>query len=163
MTRLPDLVGSALISRVRRAPVRLIAAATVLIAVAVAAAWTPAVRLELRRSFTRLPAEYAELWFTGAPAIRPYGARSAAFVAVTLLDHGATARDHEIRFTLTGSGGAVLSSFTAELHTRPEVPAAVTQPLRIGDRRATGPYLVEVALTGRAQTLHYRIDSKGNS
>jgi hypothetical protein len=159
MTRLPDLVGRWV---QRRVPVRAIVALAAVIVVAVAS-WTPAVRLELRRSFTRLPTEYAELYFTGAPAIRPYGARSAAVVSVTLLDHGAADRDYEVRFTLTDPGGAVLSTSVAALRTRPDVPAATVQRLRISARKPAGPYLVAVALTGRPQTLHYRIDSKGNS
>ncbi len=130
------------------------------IVVAAVAAWTPAGRLELRRSFTRMPTGYAELYFTGVPVIRPYGTGSAAVVAVDLLDHGAAARDFEIRFTLTPQSGAVVRTSTAVLHARPERPVAVLRRLTIPDLTATGPYLVQVVLTGHPQTLHYRIDSK---
>jgi len=144
--------------RAGRMPARLLVLAAV-IAVAVAAL-TPAVRLELRRSFTRLPSEYVELYFTAVPALRPYGKGSVAVVAVSLLDHGAAERDYQVRFTLTRTSGAAVSTSTAPLHTRPEQPAAVLVRLKIPDRTATGPYLVQVALIGRPQTLHYRIDSK---
>ncbi|GAA0540319.1 hypothetical protein GCM10010172_21970 [Paractinoplanes ferrugineus] len=127
------------------------------------AAWTPAGRLELRRSFTRLPAEYAELYFTGVPAIRPDGAGSAVVVAVTLLEHGAADRDRQVRFTLAGPSGAVLNTSTAALRVRPEVPAAVTQRLPIPGSAPNGSYLVRVALIGQPQTLHYRIDRKENT
>jgi hypothetical protein len=130
------------------------------IAVVVLAAWVPAVRLELRRSFTRLPTEYTELYFSGVPAIRPYGVRSAAVVAVTLVDHGAAERDFEVRFTLSGPGGAVVSTSTATLRARPNQPAPVLRRLKIPQRTPIGPYLVQVTLTGRPQTLHYRIDTK---
>jgi len=157
MTSLPDLVG-----RWCKRPARLGIALVAAIVVAVAF-WAPAVRLELRRSFTRLPTQYAELYFVGAPVIRPYGARSAADVSVTLVDHGATGRDYELRFTLTNPAGAVVSTTAAALPARPEVPATVRQWLKIPDRDPTGPYLVQVALTGQPQTLHYRIDHKGGS
>ncbi|MEU4238181.1 hypothetical protein [Actinoplanes sp. NPDC026619] len=127
---------------------------------AVVAAWTPAGRLELRRSFTRMPSEYAELYFTGVPVIQPSGTTSAAVVSVTLLDHGAAERDFQVRFTLTGPSGAVVSSATAPLRARPEVPADVLRRLTIPGRARTGRYLVHVSLIGQPQTLHYRIDSK---
>jgi hypothetical protein len=157
MTRLPDLVGRWFQRRLRA---RLVITAVSVLVVA-AASWTPAVRMELRRSFTRLPTEYAELYFTRTPEIVPYGARSAAVVPVTLVDHGATARDYEVRFTLTDARGAVVSTSTATLHARPEVPAGTLRRMRIAERGRLGPYLVRVTLTGRPQTLHYRIDSKG--
>ena len=128
--------------------------------VVVAAALTPLGRTELRRSFTRMPTEYAELYFTGVPVVRPYGRRSAAVVAVTLLDHGAAGRDFQVRFTLAGPSGAMVSTSTAAFHARPEVPVAVLRRLRIPHRTSSGPYLVQVALIGQPQTLHYRIDSK---
>ena len=127
---------------------------------AVVVASTPAGRAELRRSFTRIPTEYAELYFTGVPAVGPNGIGSAAVVAVTLLDHGAAEREFQVRFTLTRPSGAVVSTSTAALRARPEVPAAVTQRLPVPHRRRTDPYLVQVALIGQPQTLHYLIDSK---
>ena len=159
MTRLPDLVGRWFQRRFRA---RLVIIAVSVIVVAVAS-WAPAARMELRQSFTRLPAEYAELYFTRAPAIRPYGARPAAVVPVTLVDHGAAARDYEVRFTLTDARGTVLGTSTATLRTRPEVPATALGRIRITAPGPRGQYLVGVALTGRPQTLHYRIDSKGTS
>jgi hypothetical protein len=143
-----------------RVPARFAVPLAVLLVAVVAAAWTPAVRLELRRSFTRMPAEYAELYFTGAPAIRPYGTRSAAVVAVTLLDHGAAGRDFEVRFTLTRPTGAVVRTATATVHAQPEVPTAVQRRLTLPGRASTGSYLVQVDLPGHPQTLHYRIDPK---
>jgi hypothetical protein len=159
MTRRPDPVGRWF---QRRSPARLVIALVAVIVVAVVS-WTPAVRLELRRSFTRLPTEYAELYFTDAPTVRPYGARSAAVVSVTLVDHGIAARDYQVRFTLIDVSGAVLSTSDATLRTRPEVPAVTEQTLKIAERRPRGPYVVRVALSGHPHTLHYRIDSKGSS
>ena len=159
MTRLPGLVGRWFQRRFRaRLAITLVA-----VIVTAVASWTPAVRMELRRSFTRLPTEYAELYFTRAPAIRPSGARSAAVVPVTLVVHGDGVRDYQIRFTLTDGRGTVLGSSAATLRTRPNVPATAVGRIRITTRGPLGAYLVGVALTGRPQTLHYRIDSKGTS
>jgi hypothetical protein len=145
---------------IARVPVRFLVALALAATALVVAAATPAVRVELRRSFTRMPAEYAELSFTGVPAIRPYGTRSAAVVAVTLLDHGAADRDFAVRFTLARPGGAVLRTATAAIRARPEEPAGVVRRLTVPGRSPTGPYLVAVALIGHPQTLHYRIENK---
>lgn len=145
----------ALLRRRRRssapAGVRWAAAVLTVVVVAVAAWSTPAVRRELRASYTRLPSPSTEMYFTRAPAVE----HATAVVPVSLIDHGASTATYRLRVWLESSNGRVMASATTMLAPRPDVltPTVVRLPLR------KGSVVVHVALLGHVQTLHFRLGS----
>jgi hypothetical protein len=153
----------------RRSPlgVRSVAAALVA-AVVVTIAWvTPAVRLELRRSFTRLPTQYTELYFTQEPTLERSSAGYVAIVPVSVVSHGFGVRAYAIDVSLTADGGQVLDASTVRIEARSDVPTGTIAHLRpqanIGIPAPSGTparspsYVVRVALVGQPQSLHYRL------
>ncbi|WP_059010405.1 hypothetical protein [Streptomyces specialis] len=133
----------------RRALVALVAA---VVGVAAALA-VPAVRDELRNSFTRLPSEYAELYFTALPTVEG----TTAVVPVTLADHHTGTGSYRLRVWLESADGEITASDTITVVPEGDTPApsVIRLPMR-GD-----PVAVGVELLGHDQTLHYRFETGG--
>jgi hypothetical protein len=133
----------------------------VLAAVVAAAALCglPAVRKQLRESFTRMPDGYEELYFTSTPTV----SGDTALVPITLRDHGTATTTYRVRAWLRSGTGPVTAVDTASITPRPDAGAV----LRL--RPFHGPATVYVELLGHTQTLHFRLtgppdpDTKGTS
>jgi len=128
---------------------------TAIVAVAVPALWAlPAVRLVLRQSFTRLLTPYTELYFTTDPAADG----TTAVVPLTVVEHGPDAATLRLRVWLatpadpngTGTGAGT----TVTLRSAPGHPAETVVRLPLP---SSGGAVVEVALLGTSQGLHYRL------
>ncbi|MEY9839940.1 hypothetical protein [Streptacidiphilus sp. EB103A] len=131
--------------------VRMIAVLLTAVVVAIAAWSTPAVRQQLRASFTRLPSPYTELYFTRAPSIE----HALAVVPVSLVDHGTGTGTYSVKVWLEGSDGRVTASTTTTLVPQPDVP--VSTVVRLAPPR--GAFVVHVELLGHTQKLHFRLGS----
>ncbi|MHB9861080.1 hypothetical protein [Streptomyces sp. YIM S03343] len=118
---------------------------------AVSVSLIPAVRHELRSSFTRLPSSYTELYFTSAPAV----GNSQVSVPVSVVGHGAGARTYQLRVWLESPIGRTAASTTATLTGRPGARTSTVAHLPL--RR--GPAVVHVALRGHPESLQFRLGS----
>ncbi|MCH5673550.1 hypothetical protein [Streptomyces gilvus] len=129
-------------------PRRIVAAVAVALALAVAAWATPPVRKELAASFTRLPSEYTELYFTRAPV----AARGTVVVPLSVVEHGPHPSPYRLRVQLVTAAGRTTATTTLTLTPRhTDVPQNTTVRLPYVRRAA----VVRVALLDRGQTLHY--------
>lgn len=121
----------------------------------------PAIRRELRRSFTRLPARYTELYFTRSPYLQPSQGGLAAVVPVSVVDHDRGPTTHRIIVWITTAAGPIAARSTTTLEVRRGRPASTVVRLPIaGSGRARVPLgsrVVFVALAGHRQRLHYRL------
>ncbi|MFJ8463593.1 hypothetical protein [Streptomyces swartbergensis] len=137
--------------RRRRVPtgVRWVVALLVVVVSVVVAVSVPVVRQELRQSFSPVPSQYTELYFTRPPAIE----RTTAVVPVSVVGHGAEERTYRLRVWLESPAGRVLESTTTTLTSRPDEPepTVVRLPLR------QDPVVVHVALLGHDPSLHFRL------
>ncbi|WP_441245657.1 hypothetical protein [Kitasatospora sp. McL0602] len=114
-----------------------------------AACWSvPAVRTELRQSFTEQDKVYAELFFTTLPTFE--GATVVVPVAVT--DHGEGAKGYQLAVTLESPSGQAVDSTTVKIAARYGAPVVTVVKLQAKSEVA----MVRVALVGHPQTLHYR-------
>jgi hypothetical protein len=127
--------------------------AAVLVVVATVATW-PAVRQELRVSFTRTPVQYVELFFTTTPSVTRQGT---VRVPVTLVHHGAIPAPYVVRARLLTESSATPA--VASTVVTADARTIVTVVLLLPAPRATGPRTVVVELVGRAENLHYRLPS----
>jgi len=124
---------------------------TAAVAVAVPALWAlPAVRLVLRQSFTRLPTPYTELYFTANPAADG----TTAVVPLTVVEHGPDAATLRLRVWLATSADPNGAGTTVTLRSAPGHPAETVVRLPLP---SSGGAVVEVALLGTSQGLHYRL------
>ncbi|GAB2700509.1 hypothetical protein GCM10010442_17970 [Kitasatospora kifunensis] len=129
-----------------------------MLAVVVAAAiagpllWAqPAVRLALRQTFTQIPANYDELYFTQLPTT----AGGQAVIPLSVVQHGTPTPNLQLRVSLTTSGGTVTGSSTVTLVPKPDTAVDTTVRLPLTEPDA----VVQVALLGHDQTLHYRFQA----
>ncbi|MDQ1050198.1 hypothetical protein [Streptomyces sp. V4I2] len=122
--------------------------------VAVVAVLTPAVRRELRQSFTQMPTRYTELYFTRLPTVE----HDVAVVPVSLVDHGSGSRTYRIQVRLATSDGRFTASTVTNLAPRPGVPTPVVARLPLSSDSA----VVHVALLDHRQTLHFRLSARGS-
>jgi hypothetical protein len=134
--------------------------ALVLIALS-AATLSPYVRTQLRESFTRLPSEYTELYFSTDPALTGTGASSSVRVPVSLVHHGAAAKSFIVRATITANTGGAAATGETILSGVPGEVASAVLVVRVPRRAAA--YVVGVTLPGYAQALHFRLDPKDAS
>ncbi|MFI9270104.1 hypothetical protein ACIGXM_05240 [Kitasatospora sp. NPDC052896] len=127
-----------------------LAAVAVLVAATVGPVlWAqPAVRLALRQSFTRIPADYTELYFTQSPTT----SGGDAVVPISLVQHGTPGQSLQLRVSLTRPDGTVTASSTVTLVPKPDAAVGTTVRLPLPEPDA----VVQVALLGTAQTLRYR-------
>ncbi|MFJ8474530.1 hypothetical protein [Kitasatospora sp. NPDC094011] len=127
-------------------------AAVLATAVAVPLLWAqPMVRLALRQTFTRIPADYDELYFTQLPTT----AGGQAVIPLSVVQHGTPTPNLQLRVSLTTPGGTVTGSTTVTLVPKPDTPVGTTVHLPLTEPDAE----VQVALLGHDQTLHYRFQA----
>ncbi|MFF9011752.1 hypothetical protein ACF09C_02100 [Streptomyces sp. NPDC014870] len=124
----------------------------VVVAVTVALA-TPAIREELKQSFSPVPAAYTELYFTSDPVVRG----DSVLVPVSVDDHGPGERTHRLRVSVEASDGSTTASTTTALTPGPDAPASAVSRLPLQD----GSVIVRVALLDSGQSLHYRLPAEG--
>ncbi|MFF7634655.1 hypothetical protein ACFZB9_16075 [Kitasatospora sp. NPDC008050] len=128
------------------------AAAVLAVLVAGLLVWTqPAVRLALRQTFTRIPADYDELYFTQSPTT----AGGQAVIPLSVVQHGTPTATLQLRVSLTTPGGAVTGSSTVTLVPKPDTAVGTTVRLPLTEPDAQ----VQVALLGHDQALHYRFQA----
>ena len=132
-------------------------AALALIAL-VAVAFSPAARAQLRESFTRLPSEYTELYFSSDPALTGTGASASVRVPVTLVHHGAATQSFTVRVTITAMSRGAATTGETLLPGIPGAAASAVLTIRVPDPAAA--YVVDVTLPGHSQALHFRLDTK---
>ena len=153
---MPDAVAPARRDPHRRTTVRLRAFIALLVAGAVAVVVlvsNPAVRQELRQSFSPVPSQYTELYFTRSPVI----AGKTAIVPVSVVDHGGVERTHRLRVWLESPAGRITASTTTTLTPRADEPASTVARLPLhGDSG-----VVHVSLPDLDQTLHFRVGGGG--
>jgi hypothetical protein len=118
-----------------------------LMAVTAAALLVPAVRAQVRESFTRMPDPYQELYFPRMPSVD----NGVAVVPVSLRDHSQTVRTYRIRAWLRSADGTNGVPQTTTLIPRPDASAVLRLRLR------SGPATVWVQLLGPSQTLHFQL------
>ncbi|MFE5488016.1 hypothetical protein [Streptomyces sp. NPDC056527] len=123
----------------------------VVVAVVVAVA-TPAIRKELKQSFSPVPARYTELYFTRAPVVEG----DSVLVPITVDDRGPGVRTHELRVSVEASDGRTTASTTTALTPRPDTPASAVSKLPL----RTGSVVVRVALLDSSQSLHFRLPAQ---
>ncbi|MDT9692812.1 hypothetical protein Q5762_31745 [Streptomyces sp. P9(2023)] len=124
----------------------------VVVAVVVAVS-TPAVRKELKQSFSPVPAQYTELYFTRAPVV----AGGSVLVPVSVDDRGPGDRTHRLRVSVEAADGRTTASTTTALTPRSDAPASAVSQLPL----PTGSVIVRVALLDSSQSLHFRLPAQG--
>lgn len=133
------------------------APALVLVLALLVAAVSPGARTMLRESFTRLPADYTELYFTAEPSLTGSGAKARIAVPVGVLHHGASTASYVVRAQVSSSDGQKGPVAEKDLTARPETPGATVLTVEVPDAATT--YVVNVTLPGHPQTLQYRLKS----
>ncbi|WP_327066258.1 hypothetical protein [Kitasatospora sp. NBC_01302] len=127
-------------------------AAVLAVLVAAPLLWAqPAVRLALRQTFTRIPADYDELYFTQLPTT----AGGQAVIPLSVVQHGTPTATLQLRVSLTTPGGTVTGSSTVTLVPKPDTAVGTTVRLPLTEPDAE----VQVALVGHDQALHYRFQA----
>jgi hypothetical protein len=117
-------------------------------------AFLPGVRFELRRSFTRLPNEYTELYFPKQPT----ATGSTVAVPVAVVHHGAAPRTYEIEVVLTPGKG--IQAVTASKSVRAAPDEVTDTVLQLARPKKATTFLVTVTLADLPQSLHYRLSVK---
>ncbi|WP_329570990.1 hypothetical protein [Kitasatospora sp. NBC_01266] len=107
----------------------------------------PAVRLAVRQSFTEIPANYDELYFTQLPT----AAGGQAVIPLSLVQHGTHTAGLQLRVQLTTPAGTVTGGSTVTLLPEPNTPVSTTVRLPLTE----SDEVVQVALVGTDQTLRY--------
>jgi hypothetical protein len=125
----------------------------VLVLALIVVATVPAARRQLRESFTRLPTEYTELYFTAEPSVS--GARIT--VPVGLLHHGANSGSYVVRAQVSTADGQAGPAAEKDLTAQPEIAGTVV--LTVASPGESTAYVVNVTLPGHTQTLQYRLTS----
>ncbi|WP_175647703.1 hypothetical protein [Streptomyces cyaneochromogenes] len=136
----------------RRAPAAfrpVFALLVAVVVVVVVAASTPAIRKELRQSFSPVPSQYTELYFTHSPTI----ARNTAIIPISVVDHGAAEGKHRLRVWLEASDGRTTASTTTTFARRPDALTETVARLPLQE----GSVVVHVTLLGRDESLHFRL------
>ncbi|BCY15478.1 hypothetical protein [Actinoplanes sp. L3-i22] len=131
--------------------------ALVVVLALIAALVSPGVRTVLRESFTRMPAEYTELYFSATPSLSGTGAKARIAVPVGLLHHGAAGATFVVRAQVSIADGKAGPAAEASVTAAPESPEATV--LTVTVPAAATAYDVNVTLPGHAQTLHYQLKS----
>ncbi|GLW33446.1 hypothetical protein [Actinoplanes regularis] len=132
-----------------------------LLALVAAAAVSPAVRAELRASFTRLPSEYTELYFTRTPSIGGTARAPVVTVPVSLMRHGAADITFTVRVVVTARNkGTAQPAVEKTVDASPGTAASVSFDVKVARDTA---YVVDVTLPGHSQTLHYLLDTKDDA
>ncbi|GAA2638021.1 hypothetical protein [Paractinoplanes durhamensis] len=112
----------------------------------------PGVRLELRRSFTRLPTEYTELYFPRSPTVT----NAVIQVPVSLVHHGAAPYTYAVKIAVAAVPGTAepVTASTA-VRARPDEVAGTT--FEFAPPAAATGLLITVTLADHPQSLHYRL------
>lgn len=132
------------------------AAVALAIGVGVPLLWSrPAVPLALHQSFTRLPTTYTELYFTRPPA----AGHGEAVVPISLVIHGSREAPARLRVWLSAAGGKATATTTVTLAAKPETQVTTVVRLPLEGRSV----IVNVALLGNTQMLHFRLDHSAPS
>jgi hypothetical protein len=124
---------------------------------AVVAVNVSAVRRELLGSFTRLPDEYTELYFTQVPTESD---GTTVAVPISLVHHGARQRSYQVRVQLLDSAGRALVTRRWAPDAEPDMPVRTVLHLVSGNVSGIGAAatdLVQVTLADAAPSLHYRL------
>lgn len=133
----------------RRLPSKRLALICAVVVVVLIGTWSvPAVHTVLRQSFTRLPAPYTQLYFTGQPSVNG----TTLSVPVTVDGRGTAARSFAVKVWLVNAAGKTDASTTVTLTPKDGVSATVVSLQIPGDAE-----VVFVNLVGHPETLHYRI------
>ena len=111
---------------------------------------TPAVRTVLRQSFTRQPASYTELYFSGTPAVSGI----LLTVPVTVANHATGAKSFVLKVWMTDAVGR--TDTTTSITVTPQHGEATTV-VKVSVQLPDGAQVLWIGLAGQAQTLHYRI------
>ncbi|MEU6950194.1 hypothetical protein ABZ957_33990 [Streptomyces sp. NPDC046316] len=119
---------------------------------AVVAVATPAVRKELKQSFSPVPTRYTELYFASAPVV----AGDSVIVPVTVDDRGPGERTHQLRISVEASDGSTTATTTTALDPSPDAPATAVSRLPL----SAGSVIVRVALLDGSQSLHFRLPAQ---
>ncbi|WP_436525449.1 hypothetical protein [Actinoplanes sp. HUAS TT8] len=125
--------------------------------VLIAAGVSPGVRTMLRESFTRMPTEYTELYFTAEPSLTGTGAKARIAVPIGLLHHGASTSSYVVRAQVSTPDGQAGPAAEKDLTARPETPDTVM--LTVTAPGSATSYDVKVTLPGHEQTLQFRLKS----
>ncbi|MFE5628965.1 hypothetical protein ACFQ69_18920 [Streptomyces sp. NPDC056470] len=142
--------------RTSNVPPRLRKVLLVLLAVVVAvvvALATPAVRAELKQSFSPVPTPYTELYFTSAPVVTG----DSVLVQVTVDDRGPGVRTHRLLVSVQASDGRTTASATTTLTPRDDAPASAVSRLPLRE----GSVIVRVELLDSSESLHFRLPAQG--
>lgn len=132
--------------------------ALILLVALLAVAVSPGLRAQLRMSFTRLPSEYTELYFTADPVLAGTVQRPVIEVSVAVLHHGRAAEPFTVRVTVTSASSATGPAVEKALTGDPEKPEPIEVTFAVPGRNTA--YDVRVALVGLPQTLQFRLETK---
>lgn len=140
-------------------PRRLVRFAPVLVVVLalIAAAVSPGLRTTLRESFTRMPSEYTELYFTAEPSLSGTGTAARITVPVGLLHHGAKTGTYVVRAQVSIADGKTGPAAEKDLTAVPETPDTAVLTVSVPGKATS--YDLTVTLPGHSQTLQYRLES----
>ena len=114
----------------------------------------PAVRTILHQSFTRLPAPYTEMYFSGTPTVN--GILLSA--PVTVINHATTADSFVLKVWMTNAAGA--EEAATSLTVTPKHGEAETV-VKVSVQLPADAQILWINLAGQTQTLHYRIAGVG--
>lgn len=172
----PEMPGTGRPRSPRRVPaglrmpfrVRVFASLVLVTAIVATLAWTtPAVRLEVRRSFTQVPSEFTELYFTQKPALERSTIGFTAVVPLSIVRHGTHPHTYGVVVSIATASGHIRASSTIRLGVRPGVPTPTVIRLPAGEpadasgtEQVSGGLVVFVALPDQQQRLHYRLTAE---
>ena len=140
----------------------LILSIAAILGLGVAVAVSPGVRLELRRSFTRLPSQYTELYLAQKPTVSHAARHDVVKVTVALVHHGTAPEAYAVQVAGKYTGSA--RTWQKASKTVPAAPdQVITTTFRLTPPRAKAPaatkkrptYRVTVTLAGHPQSLHF--------
>lgn len=125
-------------------------AAGISVLILVLMAMLPPVRTVLRQSFTRQPAAYTEMYFSGKPVVSGI----LLTIPVTVVDHGTGAKSFVLKVWTTDGGGK--AGTPTSITVTPQHGSATTV-VKLSIQLPAYAQVLWVNLAGREQTLHYRI------
>ncbi|MEU0407439.1 hypothetical protein ABZ307_06350 [Streptomyces griseorubiginosus] len=135
--------------------VRNVVVLLVILVVCAVTVWvTPAVRRELRESFTRLPSSYTELYFPSAPSVE----QAQVLVPISVVGHGDSERTYRLRVWLESSDGRTTASTATTLAGRLDAPVSTVVHLPL----PRGAVTVHVRLLDHSETLHFRLSTSSS-
>jgi hypothetical protein len=141
-------------------PTRVVLAIAIVVAIAgavvVGTGSSETVATLARQSFTRLPAEYDELYFERPPTVAP-GATTASIEAVIgVVHHGNARKSFGLRVELRDSSSSVMHSTDERIVLDPEQSAAVKVRLPVTDDVPDGAFVTVLSVSD-GNTLLFRL------